>query len=205
LRHITHQAEEKEAALLYILENMIEINDERLCMIFAPTKHHVDYLHELLKSAGIQSTYIYGSLDQSARKIHLARFRAGRVRIMIVTDVAARGIDIPLLDYVINFEFPGSPKVFVHRVGRVARAGRTGTAITFVSTDELPFLVDLQLFLARPLILGAVYEDNVTLDPNYSQEIVLGKIPSTIIGLETEKFTILVKDNAIVVCTFNFR
>ena len=110
--------EEKDAALLYVLRNLVENPDEQMVMIFAPTKHHVDYLHELLKAAGIDSTFIYGSLDQTARKIHLARFRAARVKIMITTDVAARGIDIPLLDYVINYEFPGAPKVFVHRVGR---------------------------------------------------------------------------------------
>lgn len=75
---------------------------------------------------------------------------------MIVTDVAARGIDIPLLDNVINFDFPAKPKLFVHRVGRAARAGRLGTAYSLLTRDELPYLIDLHLFLSRPLIPAPV-------------------------------------------------
>jgi hypothetical protein len=72
-----------------------------------------------------------------ARKINIAKFRAQKVMIMIVTDVAARGIDIPLLDCVINYDFPTTSKVFVHRVGRVARAGRSGIAYNFLSVEEV--------------------------------------------------------------------
>lgn len=76
-------------------------------------------------------------LFHSARKINVAKFRARKVNLMLVTDVAARGIDIPLLDYVINYDFPAKPKLFVHRVGRVARAGRSGDAYSLVSPDEV--------------------------------------------------------------------
>ena len=93
---------------------------------------------------------------QAARKIHTGKFRAGKVHLMIVTDVAARGIDIPLLDNVINFDFPAKPKLFVHRVGRAARAGRLGTAYSLLTRDELPYLIDLHLFLSRPLIPAPV-------------------------------------------------
>lgn len=71
-------------------------------------------------------------MSQTARKIHVAKFRAGKVHLLVVTDVAARGIDIPLLDNVINFDFPATPKLFVHRVGRAARAGRSGTAFSML-------------------------------------------------------------------------
>ena len=72
----------------------------------------------MLQLAKIPSTYIYSSLDQAARKINVAKFQFRKVRVMIVTDLAARGIDIPLLDNVINFHFPAKPKLFVHRVGK---------------------------------------------------------------------------------------
>jgi len=72
-------------------------------------------------------------------------------QILVVTDVAARGIDVPLLDNVINYDFPSKPKLFVHRCGRAARAGRSGTAVSLVEPDELPFLYDLSLYLGRPV------------------------------------------------------
>lgn len=72
----------------------------------------------MFEHAGISSTYIYSDLDPSARKIHTAKFQNGSVKVLIVTDVAARGIDIPQLDYVINYNFPAKPKLFVHRVGK---------------------------------------------------------------------------------------
>lgn len=88
---------------------------------------------------------------QAARKIHTAKFRSGKSSVMLVTDVAARGIDIPLLDNVINYDFPPKAKLFVHRAGRAARAGRSGTAYSFVTREDLPYLLDLLLFLGRPL------------------------------------------------------
>jgi hypothetical protein len=100
---------------------------------------------------GIECCSVYGSMDQTARKISVGRFRSGRVQFMLVTDVAARGIDIPLIDNVINYDFTPKPKLFVHRAGRAARAGRSGTAVSFVTTDEYPYLIDLHLFLSRPL------------------------------------------------------
>lgn len=89
-------------------------------------------------------------MDPAARKINTARFRLNQVSVLIVTDVAARGIDIPSLDYVVNVHFPGKPKLFVHRVGRCARAGRNGTAFSLVSTEDEAHLLDLYLFLNRP-------------------------------------------------------
>lgn len=88
-------------------------------------------------------------MDATARKINTAKFTHKKVSVLVVTDIAARGIDIPNLDYVINFHFPGSPKLFVHRVGRCARAGRTGTAFTLFSNEDAAHLLDLQMFLDR--------------------------------------------------------
>ncbi|CAI7850126.1 unnamed protein product, partial [Closterium sp. NIES-53] len=120
-------------------------------IIFVATKHHAELLHEVLQSERLPSSVVYGAMDQTARKIHIAKFRAGRTSLLIVTDVAARGIDIPLLDNVINFDFPPKPKLFVHRAGRAARAGRSGTAYSFFTAEELPFVLDLHLFLSKPI------------------------------------------------------
>ena len=110
-------------------------------------RYHVEYLQTLLALAEIPATAIYSQLDPAARKINTAKFASKKVNVMIVTDLAARGIDIPLLDNVINYHFPAKSKLFVHRVGRVARAGRQGTAFSLVSPDEVAYYVDLQLFL----------------------------------------------------------
>ena len=120
-------------------------------MVFVATKHHVEYLKTLLEADGIPCACVYGAMDQTARKINVAKFKAQRVSILIVTDVAARGIDIPLLDHVVNYDFPPKPKLFVHRVGRAGRAGRTGTAHTMCTPDEVPYVVDLHAFLGLTL------------------------------------------------------
>jgi len=141
--------ESKPALLLHTLNHVIP-KDEQV-VIFAATRHHVEYLHVLLDKAGIDNTYIYSQLDPAARKINAAKFKIGtnKTRVLIVTDLAARGIDIPMLDNVINYHFPAKSKLFVHRVGRVARAGRSGCAYSFVGLDEIAYYVDLQLFLGN--------------------------------------------------------
>jgi ATP-dependent RNA helicase DDX54/DBP10 len=139
-------------------------------LVFAATKHHVEYLSNLLTTAGYAVSHIYGSLDQSARTFQMDQFRRGLTGILVVTDVAARGIDIPVLENVINYDFPQGARVFVHRVGRTARAGRQGWAWSFVTHSELPFLLDLQLFLGRP-IKSDVSEDG---DQVYTESLVLG-------------------------------
>ena len=141
--------ETKTALLLHMLNHVIP-KDEQV-VIFVATRHHVEYLHVLLDKAGIDNTFIYSQLDPAARKINAAKFKIGanKTRVLIVTDIAARGIDIPMLDNVINYHFPAKSKLFVHRVGRVARAGRKGCAFSFVGLDELAYFVDLQLFLGQ--------------------------------------------------------
>ena len=111
---------------------------------------------QILREAGISCSYTYSSLDQTARKINVAKFRAKKTMVLIVTDLAARGIDIPLLDNVINYNFPAKAKLFVHRVGRCARAGQSGIAYSLVGADEVPYVIDLHLFLGRPLTLAKI-------------------------------------------------
>lgn len=139
-------------------------------LVFAATKHHVEYLTTLLTTAGYAVSHIYGSLDHSARIRQMDQFRCGRTNVLVVTDVAARGIDIPVLANVVNYDFPQGARVFVHRVGRTARAGRSGWAWSFVSQTELPYLVELQLFLGRPLTRDAPDDS----EASYAENLVIG-------------------------------
>ena len=141
-------------------------------IIFAATKHHVDYLASLLRLSGFAISYVYGSLDQTARKIQVQDFRTGLTDILVVTDVAARGIDIPVLANVINYDFPAQPKIFVHRVGRTARAGQRGWSYSLVGETDAPYILDLQLFLSRRLIFGRDEGGSV----NYAEDVVVGTL-----------------------------
>ncbi|CAK4034896.1 ATP-dependent RNA helicase dbp10 [Lecanosticta acicola] len=123
-------------------------------VVFAATKHHVEYLANFLKAYGYATSYVYGSLDQTARKLQVEDFRRGMTNILVVTDVAARGLDIPILANVINYDFPSQPKIFVHRVGRTARAGKEGWSYSLVTQQDMPYLLDLQLFLSRRIVIG---------------------------------------------------
>src|SRR5204863_3339099 len=122
-------------------------------LIFVSTKHQAEYISNLLRRANYAISYVYGSLDQVARRENVDSFRSGETSILVVTDVAARGIDIPILSNVINYDFPAEPKIFVHRVGRTARAGRRGWAYSLVNVEDMPYLLDLQLFLGRKLVI----------------------------------------------------
>uniref|UniRef100_A0A4W5JZ02 RNA helicase n=1 Tax=Hucho hucho TaxID=62062 RepID=A0A4W5JZ02_9TELE len=167
--------DDKPALLLHLLRNVAKPQEQTV--VFVATKHHVEYLKELLSSEGVECAYIYSALDQTARKINIGKFVHRKAMVLIVTDVAARGIDIPLLDNVINYNFPSKAKLFLHRVGRVARAGRGGAAYSLVCTDEIPFVYDLHLFLGRPLQLAT---------PDHQQESdgVFGRVPQSILDDE---------------------
>ncbi|KXX73091.1 ATP-dependent RNA helicase dbp-10 [Madurella mycetomatis] len=154
---------------------------EHSTIIFTATKHHVEYLATLLRHAGYAVSHVYGSLDQTARKIQVDSFRRGRTNILVVTDVAARGIDIPVLANVVNYDFPPQPKVFVHRVGRTARAGQRGWAYALVRESDLPYLLDLQLFLGRKLVLGQEVKE-----PSYAQDVVVGSLVRSELENNTE-------------------
>ena len=155
---------------------------EHSTIIFAATKHHVEYLASLLRISGFAVSHAYGSLDQTARNMQVESFRTGMTNILVVTDVAARGIDIPVLANVINYDFPPQPKVFVHRVGRTARAGQRGWSYSLVRETDVPYMLDLQLFLGRPLLVGSQSGSS----PSYAQNVTVGALPRDKIESATE-------------------
>ncbi|KAF0872106.1 ATP-dependent RNA helicase DDX54 [Crocuta crocuta] len=169
----------KAAVLLYLLRSVMRPQDQTV--VFVATKHHAEYLSELLTTQGVSCAHVYSALDQTARKINLARFTHGKCSTLIVTDLAARGLDIPLLDSVINYSFPAKGKLFLHRVGRVARAGRSGTAYSLVAPDEVPYLLDLHLFLGRALTLAHTHEGP---SGAVGADGVLGRVPQSVVDDE---------------------
>eukprot|EP01134_Creolimax_fragrantissima_P003038 CFRG3038T1 len=178
------------ALLLHILRT--KISDEQKTLVFVATKHHVEFMRELLTAERIDCSYCYGALDMTARKIQVAKFRNGKSPVLIVTDVAARGIDIPHLDNVIMYDFSPSPKLFVHRVGRVARAGRSGHAYCLVMPDEVPYFLDLMLFLGRDVLIAGKHNNESS---SQTTDCVFGSVPESILVDLREHVRLLHKSN----------
>lgn len=180
--HLRH--DDKTALVLYLLRSVIP-SDQQI-VLFVATRHHCEYLRELLELQPQQELFsavtIYSTLDHTTRKINLARYQSGKTRILIVTDIAARGLDIPSLDNVINYHFPSTPKIFLHRVGRVARAGRPGTAFSLVSTDELSYLFDVQEFIGKTIR----YPSETDEEKESDYHLLFGNVPQAIIDEESE-------------------
>lgn len=174
--------EDKLAVLIHILREIVKPKEQTV--VFLPTRHHIEYLKEVFDSLSIPSTYLYSTLDAEARKMNVSLFQSRKVSVLLVTDLAARGVDIPLLDNVINFNFPSKPKLFVHRVGRTARAGRSGTAISLVANDEAAYLFSLNLFLSRPFTPASA---ELTDDSADAVDGVYGLVPQSVIDEESER------------------
>ncbi|MFD2332804.1 DEAD/DEAH box helicase [Cohnella sp. GCM10020058] len=128
-------------------------------LVFTRTKHGADRVVRHLAKAGVSSAAIHGNKSQNARQNALAGFKNGTTRILVATDIAARGIDIDELPYVINFNLPNEPETYVHRIGRTGRAGLSGTAISLCEDEELPYLRDIQKLIGKkiPEIKGHPY------------------------------------------------
>eukprot|EP00923_Selenidium_pygospionis_P002038 GHVN01003149.1.p1 GENE.GHVN01003149.1~~GHVN01003149.1.p1 ORF type:complete len:832 (-),score=99.88 GHVN01003149.1:1170-3665(-) len=166
--------DEKLASLLYVLRNVV--SPKQSTLVFVATRHHVDFLHALLGLLGFGCNSVYGTMDQNARQQSLDRFRKGRTKILLVTDVAARGLDMPVVDVVIHYDFPASPKIFIHRSGRTARAGRSGSAFSLVAPTDLPYAVELMLYLGRKFASGDSTSEG---DKNENSDVIpLGGLPN---------------------------
>ncbi|OQW79602.1 MAG: ATP-dependent RNA helicase RhlE [Proteobacteria bacterium ST_bin11] len=119
-----------------LLTHLVKTKDWQQVLVFTSTKHGANKLTEKLNIANIKSAAIHGNKSQGARTSALAGFKAGDIRVLVATDVAARGIDIAQLPHVVNFELPRSSADYVHRIGRTGRAGQNGQAVSLVSQDE---------------------------------------------------------------------
>lgn len=134
-----------------LLSHQIGKNDWRQILVFTRTKHGANRLAGQLVADGIEATAIHGNKSQGARTRALQDFKAGKVRVLVATDIAARGLDIDRLPHVVNYELPHVPEDYVHRIGRTARAGRDGQAVSLVCVDELKLLRDIESLLQTKL------------------------------------------------------
>ena len=126
------------------LRDILEKNPEALTLVFSRTKHGAEKLKKGLVADGFNADSIHGNKSQGQRDRAIEAFRSGETTILVATDVAARGIDIPGVAFVINFDLPNVPDNYVHRIGRTARAGREGEAISFCAADEVDLLLQIQ-------------------------------------------------------------
>src|SRR5439155_26694404 len=124
--------QQKQTLLMHLLQ---EKNIQRT-LVFARTKHGADKIAKQLKKENIQADAIHGNKSQAARQNALANFKRGKLKVLVATDIAARGIDVDALEHVINFDLPDVPETYVHRIGRTGRAGANGIAISFCDDKE---------------------------------------------------------------------
>ena len=135
-----------------LLSYLIGFNNWKQVLVFTRTKHGANRLAEQLAKDGLKTAAIHGNKSQAARTRALQNFKQGKVRVLVATDVASRGLDIDQLPYVVNFELPNVPEDYVHRIGRTGRAGNEGRAISLVSTDEESLLKGIEKLLNRKLV-----------------------------------------------------
>lgn len=143
-----------------LLKNLLEDKSLESILVFTRTKHGADKVARVLSKSGIPAEAIHGDKSQNARQRALNNFKEQTTRILIATDIAARGIDVDHLSHVINYDLPDVPETYVHRIGRTGRAGRTGVAFSFCDTEQLPLLKDIQKLIGKqiPVISGHAFE-----------------------------------------------
>ncbi len=134
-----------------LLAELLNSEAVERALVFTRTKHGADKVVRGLVKAGIAAEAIHGNKSQNNRERVLAAFRNGRVRTLVATDIAARGIDVDGISHVVNFDLPNIPESYVHRIGRTARAGAAGIAISFCAQDEMPFLRDIEKLIRMPI------------------------------------------------------
>jgi len=146
------QADQKRS----LLAHLVKSNDWRQVLVFVRTKHGANRLAQQLLREGIEADAIHGNKAQSARTRTLAQFKAGSLRVLVATDIAARGLDIEALPHVVNYDMPHVAEDYVHRIGRTGRAGVEGEAVSLVSPEERPLLAAIERLMNRKVESRAV-------------------------------------------------
>ncbi|HEY3486889.1 MAG TPA: DEAD/DEAH box helicase [Gammaproteobacteria bacterium] len=146
IAHPVEQGRKRE-----LLSHLIGANNWQQVLVFIRTKHSADRLAKQLQADGLKTVAIHGNKSQGARTRALADFKSGAVRVLVATDIAARGLDIDQLPHVVNYDLPNVPEDYVHRIGRTGRAGNAGQAISLVSAEEKRLLKDIERLIRRDI------------------------------------------------------
>jgi ATP-dependent RNA helicase RhlE len=161
IEQLVHRVEksDKRRALSWLVGS----GNWRQVLVFTRTKHGANRLAQQLEDDGLTATAIHGNKSQAARTRALADFKAGKVRVLVATDIAARGLDIDQLPHVVNYDLPEVPEHYVHRIGRTGRAGRGGVAVSLVSHDERPLLIAIEKLLGLRIPQRPIEHDSKAL------------------------------------------
>lgn len=162
------EKDQKKHLLVHLLKN----SDMPTALVFTRTKHGADKVVKDLIKSGISAEAIHGNKSQNARQRALTNFKSGNTRILVATDIAARGIDVDQLSHVFNYELPNVPETYVHRIGRTGRAGASGIAISFCDIEEREYLKDIQKLIKinLPVVKGHDFESTAPLSQTTLQQ-----------------------------------
>jgi ATP-dependent RNA helicase RhlE len=138
-----------------LLRTLLENPEMRRVIVFTRTKHGANKVADNLSRSGVAAGAIHGNKSQSARQAALEDFRHGRSRVLVATDIAARGIDVEAVTHIVNYELPNVPETYVHRIGRTGRAGATGAALSFCDAAERTYLRDIERLVRKPIAVIA--------------------------------------------------
>ncbi|HZH75997.1 MAG TPA: DEAD/DEAH box helicase, partial [Archangium sp.] len=164
------EKEQKRGLLVHLLQSDRSI--ERV-LVFTRTKHGANRVAKQLETAGIGAAPIHGNKSQNARERALADFKSGACRVLVATDIAARGIDIDGITHVINFDLPNVPETYVHRIGRTGRAGAAGIALSFCDTEERAYLKDIERIIRRrvPVVESPPHKSSASASPSLEPSV----------------------------------
>ncbi|HWY11971.1 MAG TPA: DEAD/DEAH box helicase, partial [Bacteroidia bacterium] len=144
----------------FFLERLVNENPEMKILVFVRTKVRAERVFEAMKRVNIKAITMHGGKDQDDRLAVMEKFRTGEINLLIATDVSARGIDIPGVNYVVNYDLPDVDENYVHRVGRTGRGTQKGQAVSFCSPEEKPILKQIEKFLDKPIRVLEVKKDD---------------------------------------------
>jgi ATP-dependent RNA helicase RhlE len=159
IRPVVSTAERIEQSIMFVakadkrplLTRVLKDPAIERALVFTRTKHGADRVVKQLAQGGVAADALHGNKSQNARTRALERFRSGAGRVLVATDIAARGIDVDGVSHVINYDLPNVPESYVHRIGRTARAGRSGVAISFCDAEERAYLRDIEALIKVPI------------------------------------------------------